>query len=195
MKVLQPVSRFLSDYRWHILAAGAVVAFVLGCIGWWRFFSTQPYPTPYPTLPAPQAQPVHPEVTDAGILELQRLLVQLPLPMPDLPWESGRRPIPRPGRGRVGGAECARIAVSRSGAANTIPLMRGHVVICGLGDMSAPCLFSICTETNPVVVIESTPPIRHRMCRSLGIPVIIGDAQRQRTLQAAGAERASRCLP
>jgi TrkA-N domain len=31
-------------------------------------------------------------------------------------------------------------------------------------------------------------------CRSLGVPVIIGDAQRQRTLQAAGVHRASRVL-
>jgi TrkA-N domain len=32
------------------------------------------------------------------------------------------------------------------------------------------------------------------LCRSLGIPVIIGDAQRRRTLQEAGAQRASRVL-
>ncbi len=46
-----------------------------------------------------------------------------------------------------------------------------------------------------VVVIEldaNNPDIE--LCRSLGVPVIIGDTRRQRTLQAAGAHHASRVL-
>ncbi len=77
-----------------------------------------------------------------------------------------------------------------------IPLMRKHVVICGLGGyVGIAFVRHLHDERTPVVVIEldaTNPNIE--LCRSLGVPVIVGDAQRRRTLQEAGAHRASRLL-
>ncbi len=77
-----------------------------------------------------------------------------------------------------------------------IPLMREHVVICGLGGyVGSVFVRRLHDERIDVVVIEldvNNPNIE--LCRGLGVPVIIGDAQRLRTLQAAGAHHASRVL-
>ena len=77
-----------------------------------------------------------------------------------------------------------------------IRLMRNHVVVCGLGGyVGIVFLRHLHEDQFPVVVIEldaANPNIE--LCRTLGIPVIVGDAQRRRILQAAGAQRASRVL-
>jgi hypothetical protein len=77
-----------------------------------------------------------------------------------------------------------------------IPLWRGHVVICGLGGyVGSVFVRQLQKERIRVVVIELDAANRNiALCRSLGVPVIVGDAQRQRALQAAGAHRASRVL-
>ena len=77
-----------------------------------------------------------------------------------------------------------------------IPLMHGHVVICGLGKyVGIVFLRHLLEKRMRVVVVESkadNPNIE--LCRSLGVPVIVGDAQRLKTLQATGAHRAKRVL-
>ena len=46
-----------------------------------------------------------------------------------------------------------------------------------------------------MVVIEKDAESPNRqLCRRLGVPVIVGDAQQTRILQAAGVERAARLL-
>ena len=68
--------------------------------------------------------------------------------------------------------------------------MRGHVVICGLGDVGSVFLRHLREAGDRVVVIESdaaNPNVG--LCRSSGVPIIVGDAQRERTLQAAGVQR------
>ncbi len=77
-----------------------------------------------------------------------------------------------------------------------IPMMRGHVVICGLGKYVGTIFLRHLRDHHfQVVVIEqdvTNPNIE--LCRSWGVPVIIGDAQRRKTLQEAGAHRAWRVL-
>jgi len=69
-------------------------------------------------------------------------------------------------------------------------------VICGLGRYVGTIFLRHLRDKHiQVVVIEqdvANPNIE--LCRGLGVPVIIGDAQRSKTLQAAGAHRARRIL-
>jgi hypothetical protein len=72
---------------------------------------------------------------------------------------------------------------------------RGHVVLCGLGYVGNAFLDSLRKSGKRVVVIEKDAESPNRqLCRGLGVPVIIGDAQQTRILQAAGVERADRLL-
>ena len=76
-----------------------------------------------------------------------------------------------------------------------IPTMRNHVVVCGLGYAGSVFLRQLREADVRAVVIEvdSANPVIE-LCRSLRIPVVVGDAQLERTLRAAGAQRASRLL-
>jgi voltage-gated potassium channel Kch len=182
MKFRRSVARYLSDYQWPLLAIAAVAVFVLGFIGWSRF--------------EPEQQPHrHFNYSDAAYLSIQNFFVESPTEI-GVPVEEN---IARYGAPLVAGWA----TVSAFGALfrdrmqqMRIPLMRNHVVICGLGGYVGNVFVRhLHDERIGVVAIEleaDNPNIE--LCRALGIPVIIGDAQRQRTLQAAGAHRASRVL-
>ena len=72
---------------------------------------------------------------------------------------------------------------------------RGHIVLCGLGYVGNAFLESLREARKRVVVIEKDAESPNRqLCRRLGVPVIVGDAQQTRILQAAGVERAARLL-
>ena len=76
-----------------------------------------------------------------------------------------------------------------------LPRMRGHVVVCGLGGVGTSFLRDLRDNRIKTVVIEMdgmNPSIE--LCRSMGVPVIIGDARQRRILLTAGAYRASRVL-
>ncbi|WP_245713956.1 NAD-binding protein [Nocardia vaccinii] len=76
-----------------------------------------------------------------------------------------------------------------------IPLMRGHVVVCGVGYVGAEFLRHLQKDHVAAVVIESDRTNPHiELCRRLRIPVIVGDAQLARNLRAAGVRRADRLL-
>lgn len=72
---------------------------------------------------------------------------------------------------------------------------RGHIVLCGLGYVGNAFLESLWQARKRVVVIEkdAESPNR-RLCRQMGVPVIVGDAQQPQILQAAGIGRAARLL-
>ena len=70
--------------------------------------------------------------------------------------------------------------------------MRGHVIVCGLGHVGATAVALLRSDGHGVVAIE-----RERTCptiqgaRSLGVPVVVGDARSAGTLERAGIARAS----
>lgn len=71
----------------------------------------------------------------------------------------------------------------------------GHIVLCGLGYVGTAFLESLLDAGKRVVVIEKDAESPNRqLCRRRGVPVIVGDARRKATLQAAGIERATRLL-
>ncbi|MFZ0906169.1 MAG: NAD(P)-binding protein, partial [Mycobacterium sp.] len=174
-------ARYLSDYRWLILAVAAMVAFVLGFVGWWHVFRGQLGHNPNPT--------------DCAYWSLNNFFVNSPAQVA-VPWTLNIARFLAPavagwaGLSALGSLFRDRVQQMR------IPLMRDHVVICGLGVYAGNVFVRHLHDNRiDVVVIEldaNNPDIE--LCRSLGVPVIIGDAQRQRTLQAAGAHHASRVL-
>jgi hypothetical protein len=76
-----------------------------------------------------------------------------------------------------------------------LPRMRGHVVLCGLGYVGTSFLRQLRESKTRVVVVEMdgmNPNVE--LCRSMGVPVIIGDARQRRILLTANAYRASHVL-
>ena len=70
--------------------------------------------------------------------------------------------------------------------------VRGHVIVCGLGHVGSTAVALLRSHGHRVVAIE-----RERACptiqsaRSLGVPVVVGDARTAGTLKRAGIARAS----
>lgn len=169
------LARLFADYRWYVLGAAGVVAFVLGWIGYWRVLSR----------PAP---------SDAAYASLQLFFLQAsPDTRVPVSLDIARflAPLVAGYAGLTAFASVFRDRVQQM----RIPLMRGHVVVCGLGYVGTVFLRHLRSAGTRVVVIESDPTNPHiELCRSWGIPLIVGDAQLKRTLQAAGVERATRLL-
>jgi Trk K+ transport system NAD-binding subunit len=70
--------------------------------------------------------------------------------------------------------------------------MRGHVVVVGLGAVGLRVVEELRRYGRPVVVIENDEQNRHLgLARSIGVPVVIGDATRSATLDSANVLAAS----
>jgi hypothetical protein len=175
---------FAAQYRWELVIAAGIVVFMLGFFGYREWLTSLHQHDPV-NAPAPGALD---EIFDAAalfvlgadqgtgmptILEIARLLAPLV----------------------VGSAAVvALFSLSRDRLQKMRILgMRGHVVVCGLGQVGSEFLNHL--RQADVVVIESDPANPNiDLCRSLRIPVIVGDAQREQTLRSAGVERAARLL-
>lgn len=171
----------VASYRWWILAVAGIAAFVLGCIGWWEFKAK-----------------AHPTAGDAAFVaywSFKDFLMNSPADQV-IPWQLNVARFLAPlVAGWAGYSALASLFRDRVQQMR-IPLMRRHVVICGLGKYVGTIFLRHLRENDiRVVVIEqdvTNPNIA--LCRGMGVPVIIGDAQRQKTLQEAGAHRAWRVL-
>ncbi len=165
----------LSDYRWLVLGVLGIVAFALGCYGFTQYLD-------------------HPSVGDVLYRSLKLFLLSAP-EEPGLPMtlEIARFLAPVV----AGYATLSALATLFRDRVQQmrIPLMRDHVVVCGLGYVGSVFLRQLGQAGARAVVIELDPanPLID-LCRSLRIPVVVGDAQLERTLRAAGAQRASRLL-
>jgi hypothetical protein len=178
------LTELLADYHWWVLAAGAVVAFVLGCIGWHKF------------LPQPQVYPgrvVH--FSDVAYWSFKDFLMNSP-GQPGLPWELDVARYLAPVVAGWATLSALGLLFRDRVQQMRIPLLRRHVVICGLGRYAGMAFIrSLREKRDKVVVIELKADNENlELCRSMGVPVIIGDAQRQKTLQAAGARHARRVV-
>ncbi|MGH3677575.1 MAG: potassium channel family protein [Mycobacterium sp.] len=174
--------RVLSGYRWHILGAAGLAAFVLGWIGlhdYWNHYAEN-RESPGPSDLAYQSLKLFllnsPDDTDMPItLDIARFLAPAVFG-----WA---------GISALGMVFRDRLQQMR------IPAMRGHVVICGLGYVGSVFLRNLRDAAERVVVVEADPAHPNiQLCRELRVPVITGDAQLQRTLEAAGVRRAARLL-
>jgi TrkA-N domain/RyR domain len=174
------LAHFLSDYRWVVLAGLGVVAFVLGYIGYRERF----------------AEVNGDNYSFGDVLYGTFKLFLLSAPEgPGLPWQLEVARILAPAV--AGYATLSALATLFRDRAQQmlIPLRRDHVVVCGLGYVGSVFLRQLRQAGARAVVIEVDPanPLIE-LCRELHIPVIVGDAQHERTLRAAGVHRAGRLL-
>jgi len=176
------VVSLLAQYQWWILGVVTVAAFVLGYIGASELLNEK--------IP-----PVHKNFLDPAYISLKDFVLENDEPA-GLPWqlEVARYLAPAV----AGWATISALGLLFRDRVQQlkIPWMRGHVVICGLGEHVGIMFLRHLREARiRVVVVELNPdnPVIE-LCRSLGVPVIVGDAQRLKTLQAAGAHRARRVL-
>jgi voltage-gated potassium channel Kch len=171
----------LAYYHWWILAFAWLAAFALGCIGWWRFSHLNAH------IPS--------DYSYAAYMSFKDFLMNSP-GQQSIPWELHISRFLAPGVAGWATLSALGLLFRDRMQQMRIPFMHGHVVMCGLGKyVGIAFLRDLREKRIPVVVIESdatNPNIE--LCRSLGAPVVLGDAQRKRTLQAAGAHRASRVL-
>lgn len=182
MKFRRSVARFLSDYQWYILAIAGVAVYVLGFVGWWKYL--------------PEHNPdKHVTYSDAAYMSIQNFFVESPTAF-GLPVEANVARYLAPLVAGWATVSALGLLFRDRVQQMRIRLMRNHVVVCGLGVyVGSVFLRHLHEDQFPVVVIEldaANPNIE--LCRTLGIPVIVGEAQRRRILQAAGAQRASRVL-
>jgi len=72
-----------------------------------------------------------------------------------------------------------------------IARIHGHVLICGAGSVGEHCIAELMTLKKPFVVIDRDEERLKTLCRVLGhFPYIVGNADRDEILAAAGIERA-----
>ncbi len=182
MKLSHRLTRFLYDYRWYLLAIAVAAVFTIGSVGWWKFLVEE-----YPHK--------HVNFSDAAYISIKDFFIDAP-DKADLPVEADIARFLAPLV--AGWATVSAVGVLFRDRLQQMRAkrMRDHVVVCGLGDYVGSVFLRDLHENRvPVVVIEvdaNNPDIE--VCRTLGIPVIVGDAQHRRTLQAAGAQRADRVL-
>ncbi len=80
-------------------------------------------------------------------------------------------------------------------AQSTALRMSGHVVVCGAGNVGARVAELLHKRKVKVAVVESNGSLRNvQRLRSKGIPVVVGDATVDETLELAGAFRAGCAL-
>ncbi|WP_236981311.1 NAD-binding protein [Mycobacterium kiyosense] len=169
-----------TNYRWHLTALAVVVVFVLGCIGYGQFWHDQKH------IPA--------SLSDAAYWSLRNFFLNSPNET-ELPvtLDLARFLAPLVG-GYVGLAALAVLFRDRAQQMR-IPLMRRHIVVCGLGYVGAVFLRHLHDIGASAVVIEAdaaNPNVD--LCRNWGVPVIVSDARLPRTLRSAGVQRASRVV-
>lgn len=172
----------LAQYQWWILGVVSVAAFILGYLGALEMLTEK-----YPHLDE--------SFSDAAYISLKDFVLENDEPR-GLPWklEVARYLAPAV----AGWATISALGLLFRDRVQQlkIPWMRGHVVICGLGAHVGIMFLRHLREARiRTVVVELNPDNPGiELCRSLGVPVIVGDAQRLKTLQAAGAHRARRVL-
>jgi hypothetical protein len=72
---------------------------------------------------------------------------------------------------------------------------RGHVIVCGLGHVGSTAVALLRTHGHRVVAIErDRGSAAIPVARSLGVPVVVGDARTADTLERAGIARASNLI-
>jgi hypothetical protein len=182
MKLPKRLRHFLTEYRWALVGAAGLVAFTLGLFGYREWLTSLHQHDPA-TVPAPG---VLDEIFDSASMFILGTAQGTGMPVT---LEIARLLAPLV----VGSAALiALFSVSRDRIQQLrVPRMRGHVVVCGLGQVGTEFLDHL--DRADVVVIESNPANPNiDLCRNRKIPVIVGDAQREQTLRSAGVQHAAR---
>ena len=162
--------RFIVDFRWALLGVVALIAFALGWAGYTEHLNE---------LYAEGALKHPPQWTDIAYDTFKLFLLGSP-DRTGLPVTIEIARILAPVV--AGWAALSGLAVLFHDRFQQlrIPLMRGHVVVCGLGYVGRVFTENLRQAGQRVVVVELDPanPLIE-LCRSWRIPVIVGDARQE----------------
>ncbi len=159
----------------------AVTAFVLGYVGFRRYFDNEG---------------ITKSSTDFAYLSLQLFTLESgSVPETDAPWQLEIARLLAPGVGAAAIVAALAVAFQEQIANWRLHRERDHVIVCGLGSRGARLAGELLEHGNRVVGIEideSTPAIA--ALRRRGAGVIVGDAGDHYTLRRARLERASHLI-
>jgi TrkA-N domain/RyR domain len=181
----RPLRRFIADFRWALLGFAAMSAFALGWVGYTKYLND---------LYAQGAFKNPPQATDIAYNTFKLFLMGSPVTT-GLPVTIEIARILAPVVSGFAALSGLALLFHDRFQQLRIPLMRGHVVICGLGYVGSLFGDHLRQAGHQVVVVESDPanPLL-QVCRSWRSPVIVGDARLERTLRGAGVQRAAQLL-
>lgn len=182
----------VTRYRWWVLTGAAMLAFGLGYYGFWQFYHT---PGQYWSRPDYPNRPHDPRFTDLAYWSLKLFVFTSP-DHDQLPIALDVARILAPIVASFAALSGLWLLFRDRLQQMMIPFTRGHVVMCGLGPyVGSVFLRHLHSNGDRVVVIEADPNNSSvELCRTLGVPVIVGDAQSRRILESAGLHRAARLL-
>jgi hypothetical protein len=177
--------RFIADFRWALLGFAAVIAFALGWVGYTEYLNE---------LYAEGAIKHPPQATDIAYNTFKLFLMGSP-GTTGLPVKIEIARILAPVVSGWAALSGLALLFHDRFQQLRIPLMRGHVVICGLGYVGSLFGERLRRAGHQVVVVELDPanPVLE-VCRSWRSPVIVGDARLERTLGGAGIQHAAQLL-
>lgn len=170
------ISRYWHEYHWTIIGVLALAAFVLGVIGFHRYFSALGKPV---------------SIWDLVYLTLQLFTLESGSVTGALSWQLQIARLLAPGV-LVYTAARALLEVFRDQLQLfRVRFARNHVVICGLGEKGYRLAISCVKQGYRVVLLEvDSANSRIRNCRSRGMIVLAGDATDIEQLRRAGVTRA-----
>jgi hypothetical protein len=175
----------IAEFRWAILGVAALVAFALGWVGYTELLYE---------LYAEGAVKHPPQATDIAYNTLKLFLMGSPATT-GLPVTIEIARILAPLVSGYAALSGLVLLFHDRFQQLRIPLMRGHVVICGLGYVGSLFGDRLRKAGYQVVVVELDPANSFlQACRSWRSPVILGDARLEATLREAGLQRAAQLL-
>ncbi len=185
MSVLRSIRRFIADFRWALLGFAAAIAFTLGWLGYTEYLNE---------LYVEGATKHPPRATDIAYNTFKLFLMGSPATT-GLPVKIEIARILAPLVSGWAALSGLALLFHDRFQQLRIPLMRGHIVICGLGYVGSLFGDRLRKAGHRVVVVEIEPanPLLE-VCRSWRSPVVVGDARLEDTLRGAGVQRASQLL-
>ena len=177
--------RFMADFRWALLGLAAMIAFALGWLGYTEYLNES-------YIEGAIKHP--PQATDIAYNTFKLFLMGSP-GTTGLPVKIEIARILAPVVSGWAALSGLALLFHDRFQQLRIPLMRGHVVICGLGYVGSLFGDHLRKAGHQVVVVEIDPtnPLLN-VCRSWRSPVVVGDARLERTLREAGIQRAAQLL-
>ncbi|MDT5003433.1 MAG: hypothetical protein QOJ24_609 [Mycobacterium sp.] len=176
---------FIAEFRWALLGFAAVIALTLGWLGYTEYLNEQ-------YIEGAMKHP--PGATDIAYNTFKLFLMGSP-GTTGLPVKIEIARILAPVVSGWAALSGLALLFHDRFQQLRIPLMRGHVIICGLGYVGSLFGARLRQAGYQVVVVELDPANSSlQACRSWRSPVILGDAQLEATLREAGLPRAARLL-
>ena len=177
--------RFIADFRWALLGFAAIIAFALGWVGYTKHLNE---------LYAEGTIKHPPQATDIAYETVKLFFMGSP-GTTGLPVTIEIARILAPVVAGYAALSGFALLFHDRFQQLRIPLMRGHVVICGLGYVGNLFGDHLRKAGHQVVVVELDPanPLLE-VCRSWRSPVVVGDARLEDTLRGAGVHRAAQLL-